>query len=64
MIYTTTAVGIGFAVLGISRFTLVEHLGLLTAAIMVLCLLADLLLLPALLLPWSAKVKIAFKSEG
>ena len=43
------AVSLGFAVLGLSGFTLIRNLGLLTAGLMVLCLLADALLLPALL---------------
>jgi predicted RND superfamily exporter protein len=50
VVFTTLAVALGFLVLGVSNFTVTRHLGLLTAGIMVLCLLADLLLLPALLL--------------
>ena len=50
LVYTTLAVALGFAVLGVSGFTLTRHLGLLTAGIMLLCLLADVLLLPVLLL--------------
>ena len=50
LVYTTLAVALGFAVLGVSGFTLTRHLGLLTAGIMLLCLMADVLLLPVLLL--------------
>jgi len=50
LVYTSLAVALGFAGLGISGFTPIRHLGLLTAGVMLLCLLADLLLLPALLL--------------
>lgn len=49
VVATTVAVGTGFAILGLSGFLPIRHLGFLTAGIMVLCLLADLLLLPALL---------------
>ncbi|MCA9512129.1 MAG: MMPL family transporter, partial [Myxococcales bacterium] len=47
---TSIAVGAGFAALAISPFVLVRNLGVLTSAVMVACLLADLLLLPPLLL--------------
>ncbi len=46
---TTVVIAVGFGVLGLSGFNLVRNLGLVTAAIMGVCLLADLLLLPALL---------------
>jgi predicted RND superfamily exporter protein len=49
LIYTTALVALGFGVLAFSDFTFVRHLGILTAGLMVLCLLADLLLLPAML---------------
>jgi predicted RND superfamily exporter protein len=49
VVLTTATISIGFAVLGASEFTLVRHFGLVTAFVMVVCLLADLLLLPALL---------------
>jgi predicted RND superfamily exporter protein len=49
IVYTTTVVALGFAMLGVSDFTLIQHLGFLTAGLMILCLLADALLLPALL---------------
>jgi predicted RND superfamily exporter protein len=41
---------LGFSVLAFSDFTFIRQLGILTAGLMVLCLLADLRLLPALLL--------------
>jgi predicted RND superfamily exporter protein len=50
LVYTTALVALGFGVLAFSDFTFVRHLGILTAGLMILCLLADLLLLPALLL--------------
>jgi predicted RND superfamily exporter protein len=49
LVYTTALVALGFSVLAFSDFTFIRHLGILTAGLMVLCLLADLLLLPALL---------------
>jgi predicted RND superfamily exporter protein len=48
--YTTFAVALGFAVLGVSGFSPVRNLGIITGGVMVVCLLADLLLLPALLI--------------
>jgi predicted RND superfamily exporter protein len=47
---TTLAVASGFLVLGLSGFTFTRHLGVLTSSLMVLCLLIDVWLLPALLL--------------
>jgi predicted RND superfamily exporter protein len=47
--YTTAVVAVGFLVLGFSGFTLTRNLGLLTSAVMLLCLIADLSLLPLLL---------------
>lgn len=49
VVATTVIVGGGFVVLGFSGFLPIRHLGFLTAGILVLCLLSDLLLLPALL---------------
>lgn len=48
IVVTTIAIALGFGLLGISDFTLVRNLGLLTATLVVVCLLADLTLLPAL----------------
>jgi predicted RND superfamily exporter protein len=50
LVFTTLAVALGFAVLSFSELAFIRHLGRLTAGIMVLCLLADVVLLPALLL--------------
>ena len=50
VVYTTIVVALGFAVLGLSGLMFTRNLGLLTACILVLCLLADVILLPALLL--------------
>lgn len=49
LVYTTVTVTLGFAVLALSDFTPIRHLGLLTAGLMITCLLADSLLLPAML---------------
>ncbi|MEE3327850.1 MAG: MMPL family transporter [Myxococcota bacterium] len=49
IVSTTLVIGIGFAVIGLSEFTITRNLGLLTTAIMSLCLIADLTLFPALL---------------
>jgi predicted RND superfamily exporter protein len=54
IVSTTIAVTVGFLVLGLSGFTFTRNLGLLTSGIMVLCLAADVFLLPALLLRQSA----------
>lgn len=50
LVFSTVMIAVSFAVLGFSEFTFTRNLGLLTAAIMVLCLLADTTLLPTLLL--------------
>jgi predicted RND superfamily exporter protein len=50
--YTTIVVALGFSVLAVSGFTLTRNLGILMAAVMILCLAADLLLLPVLLGRW------------
>ncbi len=55
VVYTTIAIGLGFSVLAISGFTVVRNLGLVTTAMVMLCLLADLLLLPVLLEPNRAR---------
>ncbi len=47
--YTTIAVGIGFSLLALSDFTFIRNLGLLMAAAMAACFVADVHLLPALL---------------
>jgi predicted RND superfamily exporter protein len=47
--YTTVIIALGFGVLGLSNFTFIRNLGLLIAAIMGVCLAADVSLLPALL---------------
>jgi predicted RND superfamily exporter protein len=50
VVYTTVVVALGFAVLGLSGLIFTRNLGLLTACVLVLCLLANVILLPALLL--------------
>ncbi len=49
LVFTTLAVGLSFSVIGLSDFTLVRNLGLLTSGTVFLALAADLTLLPALL---------------
>jgi len=50
LVLSSVAIAVGFAVLAVSDFTLVRNLGLITAGLVLLCLLADATLLPALLL--------------
>lgn len=49
LVLTTACVSIGFGVLGFSSFVLVRNLGVITAVVVSICLMADLTLLPALL---------------
>ena len=49
LVLTSLAVAIGFGLLGFSQFTFTRNLGLLVAGTMLVCLLADLVLLPSLL---------------
>jgi predicted RND superfamily exporter protein len=49
VVYTTGVVVGGFLVLGFSEFALIRNLGMTTAAVMVVCLVADILLFPSLL---------------
>ena len=50
LVFTTAAVIAGFGVLALSEFTLIRNFGLVTSGLVFLCLLADLTLLPPLLL--------------
>ena len=52
---TTVLIAGAFFVFGFSEFTITRNLGWLTGSIMILCLLADLTLLPALLLGLKAR---------
>jgi predicted RND superfamily exporter protein len=56
LIFSTCAISVGFGVLGASDFTLIQHLGLITSVMVIVCLLADLTLLPALL-TWNGKFR-------
>ncbi len=47
--YTTVIIALGFGLLGLSGFTFIRNLGLLISTVMVVCLAADVSLLPALL---------------
>ena len=50
LVFTTAAIMVGFSVLALSEFTLIRNLGLVTSGLVGLCLLADVTLLPPLLL--------------
>jgi predicted RND superfamily exporter protein len=50
LFYTSIAVSVGFAVLALSGFTVVRSLGVITPAMIMLCFVADVTLLPSLLL--------------
>jgi hypothetical protein len=50
VVQTALVVAFGFAVLGLSEFRFIRNLGLVTAGLMLLCLAAELNLLPAMLL--------------
>ena len=49
LVSSTVVIGIGFSILLLSQFVFVSNLGFLVASVMVICLLADVALLPALL---------------
>ena len=61
---TTVVLSIGFGVLAMSSFALNAHMGLLTAIIIVVALVIDLLFLPAFLIIFDKKVYIALPEEG
>jgi predicted RND superfamily exporter protein len=50
LVYTTFLVAIGFAVVALSGFAPIRNLGIIFVSVLVVCLLADTTLLPALLL--------------
>jgi predicted RND superfamily exporter protein len=50
LLYTTVVIAVGFAAFTLSEFSFTKSIGALTGSVMVLCLVADLTLLPALLL--------------
>ncbi len=50
LLYTSIAVSVGFAVLALSGFTVVRSLGVITPAMIMLCFVANVTLLPSLLL--------------
>ncbi len=59
VVLTTAAIGIGFGLIGFSGFTLTRNVGLLLAGVTVVCLMADLILLPALLMTLRRSAKRA-----
>jgi predicted RND superfamily exporter protein len=61
LVATTAAVAIGFAVLGFSTFAFTQKLGLLTAGVMMVCVAANVTLLPALLIKFKVQVVAAHK---
>jgi len=63
VILSTLAIAAGFAVLGLSGFTLTRNLGLVTTSIVVTCLVADATLLPALLTGGGARRLRAGRSQ-
>ncbi|NNL65618.1 MAG: MMPL family transporter, partial [Myxococcales bacterium] len=50
LIYTSVAIALGFLALALSEFLLTRNLGLVTSVVVVICLVADTTLLPAVLL--------------
>lgn len=50
LVYTSVAIAAGFLVLALSEFLLTRNLGLVTSVVVVICLVADTTLLPAVLL--------------
>ena len=50
VVMTTIVIALGFGLIGFSGFVLTRNVGLLLAGVTIVCLLADLFLLPALLL--------------
>jgi len=50
LIFTTVAISLGFMALALSEFLLTRNLGLVTAVVVAICLVADTTLLPAVLL--------------
>jgi len=50
VVYTTGLVSLGFAVLALSSFLPIRNLGIIFVSVLAICLLADTILLPALLL--------------
>jgi len=49
--FTSLVIALGFGILGLSNFTFIRNLGMLIAALMGVCLIADVSLLPALIRP-------------
>jgi predicted RND superfamily exporter protein len=50
VVLTTASIGLGFGLIGFSGFVLTRNVGLLLSGVTVVCLIADLVLLPALLM--------------
>ena len=49
LLFTTVAISLGFTALTLSEFLLTRNLGLVTAVVVAICLVADTTLLPAVL---------------
>jgi predicted RND superfamily exporter protein len=55
IVFTSVAIAAGFSALAFSQFTFIRHLGVLTAGVMLLCLLSNATLLAALLVTRGAR---------
>ena len=64
ILYTTGAIVLGFAVFGFSEFAFTRNLGVLVVIVMLLCVIADTLLLPALLLRTTWRRETGAQSSG
>jgi uncharacterized protein len=64
VVSTTIVVTAGFAVLGLSPFAFTRNLGVVTAVVMIVCLAADVILLPALLLGIPTNRLVRKAAEG
>jgi predicted RND superfamily exporter protein len=64
LVYTSVAIAIGFLALALSGFLLTRNLGLVTAVVVAICLVADTTLLPAVLLGESADGDPVLGAEG
>jgi predicted RND superfamily exporter protein len=64
ILFTALTVFVGFFVMVLSRFTPTQYFGLLTGVAMVASLLANLILLPALLVSTRAFARDAARREG
>lgn len=64
LVYTSVAIAAGFLVLALSEFMLTRNLGGVTAVVVVICLVADTTLLPAVLLGQDGKDAASPRDSG